>query len=259
MKFHRWRKIVAHAMIAGSLVGGVNAAEPVSRHEGRMVIVREAGKPDRNCIVLRSIVQANGTRLHEVRNIETGEVFRIADPKPVGVIPVTPSAVPERRVPTTAELAGNPAGSLTADTQAIQKVGFVRKPKEITPPAAPRQPPATAQPAPAQPPAPVQEQLAKLRSATTPQERELAALTLTLGAARKTHEIIAALMSACRDDPAPAVRLTCIRCLFRLAPEAPQVVPILEERLKDKNVEVKKLARLALDELNQQQSEKERR
>lgn len=252
MNYLRWRKICATALLAAGFGGVVSAADMPAKQPGRIVVIREAGKPDRHCVVLRSTVLPDGSTVHEVRNVQTGETFRVADPRTATTVTPKP---PVHRLPTTAELAG---ANISSD-HAIQPAGFFKKPKTPMPPAAPKQPPATAQPATTQPPASLQEQLANLREGIAPSQRELAAMALTLGESHKSPEVVAALMNACRTDPAPMVRATCIRCLFRLAPDAPQVIPIIEERKSDKNVEVQKLAALALEELHRQSAEKERR
>lgn len=264
MKSPRWRNLLASAFAAAGLALSAPiapAADPVATSEGRVVIIRAAGKPDQHCIVLKSSRQADGTTMHQVRNLETGEVFQVADPRqnrPSSYAPITPMP-PAKRLPTTAELAGNPAGTLTNRMKAIQKIGFSRTKKPATPPAALKQPPATAQPATAQPPVPLQAQLANLKEAIAPSQRELAAMALTLGEHHQKPEVVDAIMTACRTDPAATVRATCIRCLFRLAPEAPQVIPVIEDRRSDKNVEVQKLAKLALEELSRRDAGKERR
>lgn len=43
------------------------------------ILIREAGKTERRCQIERSIPQANGDTIHEVRDLATGEHFQVVD------------------------------------------------------------------------------------------------------------------------------------------------------------------------------------
>jgi hypothetical protein len=202
--------------------------------------------------------------IHEVRALDSGETFFVTDSRPPGIsvyapTPYVPAAPPLRRTPTNAELAGSPSGSLTSRSNSIERMGFTRSSKVSPPPAAPTQPPAAAQPATTQPPASLQAQLANLKDGAVPSQRELAAMSLTLSEHHKSPEVVTALMTSCKTDPAATVRATCVRCLFRLSVESPQVIPIIADRQSDKNVEVQKIAKLAMEELERRHSISDKR
>jgi hypothetical protein len=89
-------------------IGSVRAEEV-----GQVVVIREAGKPDHRCLIERSTLQTNGTKIYDVRDLDTGERLRVLDKR---TAKPTPSAVTQaaakQTVPSdagmTAALAGSP-------------------------------------------------------------------------------------------------------------------------------------------------------
>src|SRR5262249_44078106 len=107
MRLPTYRDIsLAILVLATFQCGYAPAAEDPA---GQVVIIREAGKPDKRCIVEKSIPQTNGAVLHEVRNLQNGEHYRVIDHRPHNVaMPAVAAGEPKdsKRPPTPAELAG---------------------------------------------------------------------------------------------------------------------------------------------------------
>jgi hypothetical protein len=234
MKRHRiWLTAVAATLA----ISGVRA-DPPSPAPETVILFREPGKPDRKCVIERSTPQADGTILHDVRDAATGEKFRVTDSRRhKGLFGSTTNAEPPvantplpRRIPTTAELAGysSPLGMPVETGSSFTGVFRRTKPAAVTP---------------------VQAQVQKLKDAPSPTDREMAAMTLTLGDARATAEVIDALTAAAKSDPTASVRVCLVRCLYRLGAEAPQVVPVIQQMQADADDEVSRTAQLAMQEL----------
>jgi hypothetical protein len=254
MKRMRWRQLLTAGLVATGLTSGALwAQEPAAKNEEQTIMLREPGKADRPCIVEKSTQQPDGTVVYEVRDAATGERLRVMDqrrhksaagsakvrtPGP-GASEVATAAVKEPdRVPTNAELAGNktaspsPYGASKVEPRAAI---FARRQPQIHP-ALMRQ----------ERESPVTTQLCKLKEALGPSEREMAALSLTVGENHRDPEVVAALMDTATNDPAPSVRCCLVRCLFQLSTDCPEVVPVLEKMQSDPNDEVKKTAQTVL-------------
>ena len=243
MKSHRWHRTwLAATAAAGLVVGGVWADLPAPPET--VILLREPGKPDRKCVIERTTPQADGTLLHEVRDAATGEKFRVTDSrrhtgllgpaiarKPSTPEPPLANPAPPRRLPTTAELAGYASPTVTPGETGSQLNGILRRTK-----------PAVAA-------SPVQVQVQKLKDAVDPTEREMAAMTLTLSDARNSPEVIDALVTAAKSDQAASVRVCLVRCLYRLAAESPQVVPVIQQLQADPADDVSRTAQLAMQQL----------
>jgi hypothetical protein len=85
--------------------------------------------------------------------------------------------------------------------------------------------------APAQP-SPAQGLITALQKSDLPSEREMAADQLRRVDWRSEAAVVPALLQAARKDPAPAVRLTCVRALAHMKANTPEAIQALEE-LKD--------------------------
>src|SRR5439155_8280398 len=97
-------------------------------------------------------------------------------------------------------------------------------------------------------PAPVQVKLQELKEATSPAQRETAAMVLSVGDARTAPEVVAALTYAARHDPAASVRTCLARCLLQISDDAPQVVGVLSQMQADADADVQRAARFALEQ-----------
>jgi HEAT repeat protein len=281
MKRSSWRLVASGMVLAGLAAPMLRADETVTS-----IILRESGKPDRNCIIEKSTPQADGSIVHEVSDAATGEKMRIVDQRrnksAPGLVKRRPSspaatenapAIPapismtlarqdSPRVTTNAELAAKPAPPASPYFMRKSDVGTVRKSEpapERKSEAGPvrKSEPSAGKPArnplhPAlvpMPESPLQKQIGKLKDALGPSEREMAALSLTAGPDRASAPVIAALTHAAKNDPAPTVRACCVRCLLRLSTDAPQVVPKLLEMQNDPNDSVKKTAEEAVQQI----------
>jgi hypothetical protein len=101
----------------------------------------------------------------------------------------------------------------------------------------PQQPGAPAQPAtPFTAPAPpstgngetVPEQLSMLRDALYPSQREWAADRLSANNWRAEPQVVQALLTSARQDPAPMVRAMCVRALAKMKAGSPEVVAAMQ-------------------------------
>ena len=54
---------------------------------GQVVVIREPGKPDHRCLIERSTLQTNGSKVHDVRDLDTGERMRVLDKRTAKAIP----------------------------------------------------------------------------------------------------------------------------------------------------------------------------
>jgi HEAT repeat protein len=121
-------------------------------------------------------------------------------------------------------------------------------------PAAPQRPlmlPPHAQ-APAVPPGagleyvPTPQMVALLRTSLYPSQREYAADCLSRQDCRNQPQVVQALVSAAKDDLAPAVRAGCVRALARLHVNTPTVVAALKAMQADPDGRVRQEVELAL-------------
>jgi hypothetical protein len=241
MKRLRWRRRwLAATAATGVVIGGVWADPPPAPET--VILLREPGKPDRKCIIERTTSQADGTLVHELRDANTGEKFRVNDsrshkgllgqPAPAkSSEPPLANPLPPRRLPTTAELAGYATPPVTPGETVSPLSGVLRRTK------------------PAGTLSPVKLQMQKLKEATEATEREMAAMMLALSDARNTPEVIDALMTSAKSDQVASVRVCLVRCLYRLAVESPQVVPVIQQLQADTDDEVSRTAQLAIQQL----------
>jgi hypothetical protein len=247
------------ALIALGLVGAAQAQHPVPGDPNQIVVIREAGKPEQRCVIEFSFPQADGKTLYYVRDMATGERLRVIDargaknnargpilgqvtgrlssPSDAGMAQALQSAPPRdsapRRTPTAAELAGAVKGGALAPRTMTPQF----KPK-VTPPKGDDNV------------SPVQAMLNQLSDAIPPKEREEAAMVLAVSEARTMPEVVKALMGSARHDPAASVRTTCVRCLYKLSTEAPDVVPVLADCRNDSDREVSATAAKAMEEID---------
>jgi hypothetical protein len=103
--------------------------------------------------------------------------------------------------------------------------------------------------APAVSPEAVQHMASVLKTSLYPSQREWAADYLA-GVSWRTHqEVVPALLTAAREDPAPTVRTACIRCLARMDVSANLVSSTLQGLQHDANADVRAAAEQALARL----------
>ncbi len=253
MKRVKWGKACLLAATLTVLAGGQSRGEQPPVDPSQIVVIREAGKPDRRCLIEQSHPQADGKVLYFVRDLATGERLRVLDARAHrdSKGPIVGTAVPKPNddgmlealasspfndrsphEPTTAELAGAPARTAAQANhpQADPATKTAANGESALPP--------------------VQIQLKQLKNAASPSERELAAMTLALSDARRRPEVVQAIMDAARSDAAAAVRAGCVRCLYRMSPDSPQVVAVIETMQNDANQEVSETARKAMQEIS---------
>ena len=227
MKRLHWHKLLAATVIGMAAVSGAAWGQTADT----IIVLHEAGHPDRRCAIEKTESQPDGTLFHEVRDVASGERFRVKDCRPLkggaqviarisGPDAMTQAlgagpAAPPQRVPTIAELAGH-------------------------------LPTAPAPPAPSAAAA-VQQQLADLQSDPRPSQREMAAMTLALSDVARSPAVVTALTRAA-GDPTPSVRLTVVRCLYRIG-DLPTVRLTLEKLQQDSDEEVRLTARYAVAQL----------
>jgi hypothetical protein len=68
-------KLSLTASVLAILAIGTVRAEEV----GQVVVIREAGQPDHRCLIERATLQANGTKVYDVRDLDSGERMRVLD------------------------------------------------------------------------------------------------------------------------------------------------------------------------------------
>ena len=235
-----WRKQLAALATAVVLVGGAVQAQATG--DGPAVIVlREAGQPERRCKIEQSTPQPDGSIIHVVRDLATGEQFRVKDTRKrktelaqvvarirgtesssLTIMPMPPATnnSSAQRVPTTAELAGARFATELASGRPAALLDSVSQ------------------------------QIHDLHAALGPSQREMAAEALTASGAHAAPEVIGALIAAAQHDPAPSVRLCVVRCLYRLSGEVPDVVPVLAQMQEDANPQVQLAAKQSMAELS---------
>lgn len=237
------------AVLLASFVGSSSPAE-----EPPIVVVREPGRPQQRCVIEQTLPQPDGQTVYIVRDVATGERLRVVDNRPtrtgggplIGKLAArltlpsdegmsraltsSPSQ-PAGRTPTTAELAGGDAAKAEGG---LKPAGPKATPRETV--------------------SPVEAQLNQLRRAEAPSQRELAAMTLTLSEARTIPEVVQAITKAAHEDAASSVRAMCVRCLYRLSGDVPEVAAALVALTSDAVFEVAETARLALREIDRKKS-----
>jgi hypothetical protein len=104
-------------------------------------------------------------------------------------------------------------------------------------------------PMPAAPLPDAQQLLSTLRQSPYPSERAWAVETLTAGSVPSTPSVVAALLTAAREDPATDVRVTCIRGLRNLGARSEDVLAALQALKCDSNAHVRDEAGVTLTAL----------
>lgn len=242
-----WRKAWATAAMAGVLASGVLWAQSPES----VVVIREPGKPEHRCVIESAHPQANGHVIYDVRDLATGERLRVVDTrsnKSTG--PFASPSVTRMPGPSDAGMssaltgtpfanAGNAARSSTPAAQASgsKPSGIALTGMFKTDDAAKGVPAA------------VQSQIQNLKSASTPAQRELAAMTLTISDACTSRSVVQAISQAACTDAEASVRACCVLCLYRLSSVSPDAAPVIETLTRDPNPEVAALARKAMDEI----------
>jgi hypothetical protein len=241
-------------VMAVSLQETAPAAEEAA---GQVVIIREAGKPDKRCLVVKSTPQPDGTVLHEVQNTATGEHLRVIDHRaPKAAAPRTLASQPKNktRLPTPAELA---VSSVATSNRVFSEHDNWLKGTTITV-AAPSSVPTIPNlvsaassnwPADDESEATATKHIQLLRSSPDAARRETAALALAGSESRKKTEVIDALASGAKSDPDSVVRICCLRCLCKLGKESPQVIPTIQELETDSDEKVQQIAHNAMLDL----------
>ena len=257
MRRWNWGKA---ALIAAGLVGAAQAQTPTPGDPAQVVVIRETGKPEQRCVIEYSVPQADGKTMHYVRDVATGERFRVLDgrvnkaasapivskhwvrlntPNDSGMAQALASSpardAATRHTPTAAELA-----------RSAPKAGAPAPgPKPTMPPAKPL----VMLPNADDGGSPVRAQLNQLSDAIPASQREAAATVLAISDARTLPEVVKALMGSARHDPAASVRTTCVRCLYRLSGEVPDVVAVIAQCRSDPDTEVAATAAKAMEEI----------
>jgi hypothetical protein len=219
---------------------------------GQVVIIREPGKPDKRCVVEKSVPQSNGAILHEVRNLATGERYRVIDHRSPNAVALQPKD--KARIPTPAELAISsyvPSGRTLAEHAGLLKgtTTTVAAPSSV--PSIPNVISAASSnwPANEEAEASATKHIQLLRSSPDASLRETAALALAASESRKKTEVIDALASGAKSDPDSAVRICCLRCLCQLSKELPQVIPTIQELQTDADEKIQQIAHSAMQDL----------
>lgn len=267
MKRTSWSKWVLSAAVGASLAGGTIWAQPLPKPaEPAVIVLREKGMADRQCLVERTQTEADGAVVHDVRDLATGSHFQVRDGRnsrmqiiarisgpdavrlaietpPGGKPPVTPvvvrQATKQDRWPTPAELASAPSIGSASGSSPARTVVY-RKPAGDSSPAVVTSLPADS----------VAQQIHYLKEALGPAQREMAAMNLAISDGRKSPEVIEALIHAMQTDPAPSVRCCLVRCLYRLSAEVPTLVPVIAKMQNDADDEVQRAAQLAIQQLS---------
>jgi HEAT repeat protein len=91
--------------------------------------------------------------------------------------------------------------------------------------------------------------VALLKSSLYPSQREWAADCLSHQDCHSQPQVVPALVSGAKDDPAPAVRAGCVRALARLHVNSPQVLAVLQSLQSDPDPRVRQEALEALPTL----------
>ncbi|HLW66576.1 MAG TPA: HEAT repeat domain-containing protein [Gemmataceae bacterium] len=224
---------------------------------GQVVIIRESGKLDKRCVVEKSIPQPNGTILHEVRNLATGERYRVIDhrsPKTTSQRTIVSRPQDKTRTPTPAELAvsSSPPSSRTISEHDGWLKGTTKT--VAAPPSVPSIPNVISAassnwPANEETEASATKHIQLLRTSPDAALRETAALALAASESRKKTEVIDALASGAKSDPTATVRICCLRCLWQLGKNLPQVIPTIQELQADADEKIQQIAHNAMQEL----------
>jgi hypothetical protein len=254
-RFNR-RKWIASALVCTGLCGGVSAAE-TAYHVGKVILVREMGKADQKCEIIKITEQPNGTIAYQVRNVETGKTLTVVDDraKATGAFAkllhsATSKVAPtEEPKPTNAALAADPNCTTGKSVAAKTAPEIQMPPPPPAPPRAAAHVTETTVTKPADAMTEVEMLIKVLKDALGPSEREIAAMKLCTGPHRTSNDVIQALVTAAKEDPAPTVRTCCVACLFGLASYAPEVMPVIRELQSDADKNVAKAAIQAMANL----------
>jgi hypothetical protein len=234
---------------------------------GQVVIIREPGKADKRCMVERSIPQPDGSIMHEVRNLASGEHYRVLDhraPRAAASRTIVSQPQDKTRMPTPAELAVSslpPANRVVVEHDNWLK-GMT---KTVAAPSSVLSIPNVISAASSNWPVSEDTEISaakhiqSLRNSPDAARRETAALALAGGESRRNTEVIDALASAAKADPDPAVRICCVRCLSQLGREVPQVIPTLQELQSDSDEKIQQIAHNAMQELAPQAVQRSQR
>jgi hypothetical protein len=79
----------------------------------------------------------------------------------------------------------------------------------------------------------IDQQLATLKNALYPSHREMAVINLSDYSARYFPQVVRALVTAAKDDPAPTVRAACVSGLMKMQANSPEVVGVLSHLRND--------------------------
>jgi len=88
--------------------------------------------------------------------------------------------------------------------------------------------------------------LITLRDSMYPSQREWAADQLIAGEGRNNPQVMQALVTGAREDPAPTVRAGCVRCLVKMKAADPGTVATLMALKSDHDIRVRHEAEEAL-------------
>jgi hypothetical protein len=206
--------------------------------------------------------------VHEVRNVETGERYRIVDhrprsiamaegkaaavaaPKEVKHSPTTasvPSPMVRAGVDRTSWLHGSTSSVARANSATPSIPNVVSACSSTWP---------TEEEETALAPTGAKKQIQVLHTSLDAAQRVSAAQALARGEARKSAEVIDALSSTAKSDPAANVRMCCLRCLCALSREAPQAIMTINEMQADPDESIHQLAHSTIQELAQHALEK---
>jgi hypothetical protein len=95
----------------------------------------------------------------------------------------------------------------------------------------------------------IQQMVIGLRESLYPSQREWAAESLATVDWRKQPVVVQALVAAAKEDPAPTVRASCVRCLAKMHVNAVPVVGVIQGLKSDPDPRVRQEADLALNVL----------
>jgi hypothetical protein len=91
--------------------------------------------------------------------------------------------------------------------------------------------------------------LQMLRESDYPSQREWAADQLTIQRGQSSPQVVNALMTAAKDDPAPMVRACCVRCLSKMQVQTIPVVSLLQQLQEDTDPRVREAVTQAMSSM----------
>jgi hypothetical protein len=95
----------------------------------------------------------------------------------------------------------------------------------------------------------LQQMVVALHDSLYPSQRELAAQSMSAADWRTHPEVVQALTTAAKEDPAVTVRAGCLRCLTNMRANTPQVVGVVRGLKNDSDPRVRQEAERALSVL----------